>query len=108
MKTTLQVLIDARKLIEKPENWCQGWVARAADGSMRTSDSDDAVSFCMVGAITRAGGGDDFATTDKYRRLMLGESVSFGDFNDTHTHAEVLAAFDRTIEAERSKATGAA
>lgn len=97
-KPTLQVLIDARKLIERPENWWDGKrgspagprdcasTAMRGDGDPRHGEYEAHRRFCIANDLDR-----DFP----YSSTMA--------FNDTHTHAEVLAAFDRTIEAERAK-----
>lgn len=88
------VLVAARKLIEKPEHWCQGRYhigeASCAEGAVLsvTSEYDDTQTN-----IARAGA---FAALD---RAVGGYIV---DFNDApgRTHSEVLAVFDKAIEAQ--------
>lgn len=106
---TLDVLVKARALIEKPENWTTGAYVRNAGGSeLDTLLHEDAARYCASGAITRAlyEGGDfdieyEDSVCDIVARAMEGDSIPA--FNDSHTHAEVLAAFDKAIEAERAK-----
>jgi len=86
MKTPRQILIDARKLIEKPENHTR-YVF------------NDHGRFCSLGAIRHVCHPQDNpllhgATVEVLQKEMKGSVVAF---NDTHTHPEVLAAFDRAI-----------
>jgi len=91
--TTKEVLIAARALIEKPENWCShGWghdnqrcgvrAVAIINGRALYPDCDEAPE--IVGSIA-----------ENHLHDSVGEY--FGNFNDTHTHAEVLAAFDKAI-----------
>lgn len=101
MKTTAEILIEARKLIEKPENWTQGVDARDSRGIAVDYDHGGAVCWCAAGAISRIGKMSD-AVGDAERTMRL--AIGFGfisSFNDSRTHAEVLAAFDRAIEAAK-------
>jgi len=91
-----QVLIKARELISKPENWTQRATARSADGRRVSALSTEAVCYCAMGAMV------------KVAPLYLGSRLDFllsaavqesaAHYNDTHTHAEVLAMFDKAIE----------
>lgn len=91
--TTLEILIAARKLIERPENWSsRGW------GSGRRR--------CALHAIKSAAGRNKWAAQMAAERAIettIGINC-LGAFNDSHTHAEVLAAFDRATEAEKTNA----
>lgn len=99
---TLQILIEARKLIEKPENWTRRNYAQNEFGQGVTTISPAACKFCAVGALKRV-------TADSWEHShlawdMLDKAVgqSITNFNDTHTHAEVLDAFSRAIESARA------
>lgn len=94
------VLIAARKMIENKKNWHQGGYARDADGEQCHWTNEHAVAFCMMGAVRRSlparqkdCDGPREAIEAQIRPLRVGE------FNDSHTHAEVLAVFDRAIAA---------
>jgi hypothetical protein len=102
---TLDVLRAAREYISDPARWTQGIIGRS-DGSR-----------CAVGALKDAAGhgpksvgwhsppsGCGAAVTGAYAALerVAGEPPPL--FNDSHTHAEVLAAFDRAIAVEEAKA----
>jgi hypothetical protein len=102
MKTTKDILVEARDLIEK--GWCQGDGARGATGKVVRPLDPDAVCFCAVGAIDRVCEGDDLLREEAWHRLRLG---IFGDirgpivkWNDApeRTKPEVLAAFQKAID----------
>jgi hypothetical protein len=83
-----EVLIAARKLIEKPENWTQR--------KFRHGDA-----YCMSGALL-AIDGHSIMSSAVYAALKQAVPSSFhclAEWNDApeRTHAEVLAAFDRAI-----------
>lgn len=105
MKTNKDVLTYARNLIADPVRWTQGTYARNAEGEPVGVFADAAVCWCAVGAIDRAAEVliPDFDVNPRlplqsvlYKRY--GE-IGITNFNDRHTHAEVLAAFDAAIEA---------
>lgn len=86
-------LIAARKLIENESDWCQGGF------------TNDAGARCALQAIYDAKGVHwcDGVRAPEYKALKEAMGGQFpGDFNDAHTHAEVLAAFDRAIAASAS------
>lgn len=108
--TTLQVLEGARKLIEKPENWCQGVGAQDSRGSEVSIRFDNVCRMCLDSAIyqsVRAHQSDEqYAAYQNASRSVSAFIPNGGRvtiFNDTHTHPEVLALLDRAIEAERGK-----
>lgn len=96
--TTLEILRAARKRIELPEHWCQNRMAH--DSQLRGCDALDeqAVAWCAYGALQPD---PDDAGLDALAIAMGTKLVS--RFNDSHTHAEVLAAFDRAIVSEEAK-----
>ncbi len=112
-KTTLDYLVAARAAITAPENWCT-----------QVLSADEA--FCARGALHLAISGDPWKEEDdhpavlalqqalpaKYRsrheqmffdsgRSDLIPVHRLGMYNNTHTHAEVLALFDRAIARQR-------
>lgn len=107
MPATAEMLRAARALIDTPEKWTQRQFAKDAAGHTIDFVNPDAVCFCACGALRRLHG-----INGRVERVLAdamsspsGEvaAVRIVNFNDTHTHAEVLAAFDRAIEeAERA------
>jgi hypothetical protein len=89
----LQTLKSARALIADEANWCQG---RVFDGH----------KCCAVGALRKVTEGVRFPCSRNKLRwlaqiqleaLLTHGYTALSYFNDTHTHAEVLALFDRAI-----------
>lgn len=90
-----EILTAARAIIEKPENWTQGYFARNKSYSPVHTDSAHACKFCAVGAL-------HCIECDNWRDAFdyasrINPNIPLADFNDTHTHAEVLAMFDEAI-----------
>lgn len=100
MTQVTQILQAARDLIAKPENWTQDDFARAADGSGVAPHSDEAVCWCSLGAINKVSPPVEDNQTKKLAKILLRNAMgtSIAAFNDTHTHEEVIAAWDETIK----------
>lgn len=111
-----EVLTEARKLIEDPNNWTQGQFARGQDGYWLPPKSADAVCFCAVGAVERVVTGHCFLGLSAIVALGLqtgaenalkGHSMfaryAVVKFNDRNNHDAVLALFDRAIADAKSK-----
>jgi hypothetical protein len=97
---TKEILIRARKLIEKPERWAKRTYGLyggpcCAEGALmrvvRPEEYRDALRALLAAACPNAE-----ALSYPY---LHGLSAAVTKWNDSHTHAEVLAAFDRAIEA---------
>lgn len=104
--TVVQILKDARALIADEENWTQCFRALDGEGKIIDERSRYACKFCSVGAIARVSAGsgaDEMAVRDLLRKSLTG-GHTITSFNDTHTHAEVLALFDRAIARAESEA----
>lgn len=130
-KSVLEVLVAARDLISRPENWCIDHLAKAREGWIEDPLSPAAVQFCARGALFRAGGQEDFDyrspvgvavawalaialpdswKADGYRDQgelirKLGPQSAIAKYNNDHTHKDILALFDRAIASERAKLT---
>lgn len=95
------ILIAARKLIEKPENWSRKPIcgAHCAQTAIRNTVScfDDCRPALQLFA--------EAAAIHDYTSIT--QIWAWNDALD-RTHSEVLAAFDRAIELAIAKATGAA
>jgi hypothetical protein len=99
--TPIETLKAARQLITDPAKWTQGDFARDAKGYGVFSEDRDAVCFCALGAIYSFNSNGPVPCLDAYTALrefcFRKFSCEVSDFNDTHTHAEVLALFDAAI-----------
>lgn len=108
--TPTELLIEARKLIENPKQWCQLQFAYTANGCATHAMDIRACKWCMEGAIqkvtmqrrTSAKVRDECwrklaVAVEPYGPFRTTNPVS--EFNDKHDHRAVLAAYDRAIAA---------
>jgi len=97
MKTLVDVLVEARSLIECPRWWTRDDLARDCNGVRVNPSGPRAYCWCALGAIVRAAGpglSQRRAAALLFRRVIDGDIVTF---NDASNHAEVLAKFDEAI-----------
>jgi hypothetical protein len=96
--TPLETLKAARQLITDPAKWTQGVSARNKAKKGVCPLAEDAVCFCSLGAIRNVVGNDDESFDVAWDALHDNSPIGLvAAFNDTHTHAEVLALFDAAI-----------
>lgn len=99
----LDQLISIRALLTPKGAWCQGSAAKNNSGATVASISDEAVCFCLFGALTRVrhNGGDysNDVTTIVRDELMRQGYISFSQFNDrtATTQRDVLVFLDGLI-----------
>lgn len=110
MTTTIEILKAARDLIAKPENWTQGSYAKRSDDLETIPSDPDAVCFCSVGAIFKAGDASfKFSETLPFEireAFGVAKENDLVKFNDSHTHSEVLDLFSKSIsKAEQGEAS---
>ena len=116
-QTVLSVLTQVRELLTPEGCWTQDAFGRDATGEKCPARSESCACWCLVGAI-QAVCPSPSTRGAVYERLatVLGVAVDYSDSSsgDTHndgqiiewqdaparTHAEVLAALDKAIEAE--------
>lgn len=105
--STVDVLKKARALIEKPKNWTQHEYARNKLGENVLSLSPAATCWCALGAIIKfSDGAHVISHAERALERVIAGRLSVSSFNDSHSHAEVLAAFDRAIELAASTEPG--
>ena len=100
------ILKRVRNRIAKPENWCQYSFANDSEGKTVELHSSAAVCWCLDGALRRECG-DGWHLRDACERLLwkalrkIAPKYRFGylSYNDSHSHAEVLALLDAAIGA---------
>lgn len=93
--TLHETLKAMRELIKDEKNWCQGTGAKDARELPVDATSPDAVRWCIMGACIKVSGEYHLEMAKFFDSCRAG-------FNDTHTHAEVIARLDDAIEATRS------
>lgn len=90
-----------RALLARDGGWTQGACARDADGKEVDEMSVRAVSFDLLGALTRAGVGQPAQTSNDAMARLLDRisSKTLGDWNDApgRTQAEAVALLDAAI-----------
>lgn len=99
---TKEILIEARKLIERPENWTQHVFARDENGKAVSMFKDSAKCFCMSGAVGRACNNDTAAwdrALDLLKLKVRRSSIAIYNDDPKRKHSDVIKAFDRAIEA---------
>ena len=125
MKTTVQILEEAKALIDTPEKWVQGAYASYQPGRVESGDFNQAhmpmeagaTCFCIKGALARTDGvnmepyyvvSEDHPTLKKALRFVeaalspqwYGEIAKFNDA-ETTKHADVMDVLDKAIELAR-------
>lgn len=112
--STVEILQKARDLISDPKRWTQDAYARDDFGNETVSFGSSAVPessicFCSIGAIASVAKSTitEAETGEAFKLIEAGISAELAVYNDTHTHAEVLAAFDRAIEKAKASAGAA-
>lgn len=101
--TILEVLIKAKSLIDTPEKWCQHTYIKTYHGKLR---------YCSAGALRMVcfGTVDDILSDEesfpfyKVRGILHDVLPHHGlvNYNDMHTHAEVMQIWDKAIEYARN------
>lgn len=111
--TPAETLRRARALIERPEAWTKAADARLEDGRATLATSPNAVCWCSVGAIEAAVSPGGYRprlyheATEFFRSAAGGPPrITFWNDAPERTHADVLAAFDRAIEAAEEEEVG--
>lgn len=111
-KTIKEVLIAARKRIEKPENWTKQTSARDHTGTPVDPASPTAVCWCALGALgaeTRMADGDWWTKDDELRcravdtlrmaAVNQGNEDGFvSKSNDEGSHEGILKLYDQAIK----------
>lgn len=115
----MSVLIEARKLISDPERWLQGRYAETAGHLPCFPKDEKAVSFCSVGAVVHVLPEQTIPEREVRQLSAAVHALDPGwlatyrqehphtrferciaQYNDTHTHEEVLAVWDLAIAEE--------
>ena len=116
MSQVLEDLKATREIIAEPDHWTRHVYARDANSCqvMRGEfEKNEAVCFCVIGALWKAVGDPDRTCWNEDDYLVrrnrwlngifeldatLDRRIPLADFNDTKTHAEVIEIIDKTIE----------
>src|SRR3954471_8401457 len=105
-KTILDVLIEARLILEDANRWTRGSVARTANGTPVSVLHPDAVSWCLTGAIEYCTSDlikvwDATARLEEMAHALIGGGEARFDLpylNDVLGYEVTLRILDLTIE----------
>ena len=112
MQKVSDFLIEAKKVIEDPTHWTTGWFAKDSSGVNCSSLDVRAVCFCSLGAIERHDkrellhselSGDDAVSALAIKALENVMDFDVEDFNDEHTHEEVMQKWDEAINLAKAQ-----
>lgn len=87
--------MKAYELLAEPTAWTQGSYARNKAGKEVDSHSPEACAWCMAGAIEKCYPNDTELVLIYSRILDEISPLNVAKFNDSRTHAEVLAILKR-------------
>ena len=94
--TTLETLVKARMRITPRDAWIMRWFARDSTNKDCKSTAPEACKWCSAGAINSLASSDEIRDEcHAHLKKFMGGNIA--EFNDRHTHAEVLTAFDEAI-----------
>jgi hypothetical protein len=99
-----EILKAAKAKIATPDAWTQGELARDSAGEWCGYYDPDAKCFCSLGALLISARSPALTEAIKYLEKVI-PAYTVLEFNDTHTHAEVMAKWDEAIAlAEKDEA----
>lgn len=97
--TPLELHAKALALIIDPTHWTQGAMARRSDGTTTDINAVDACKFCSMGALVRGwvkllphSNAPYFVVHDALKNAV---GIMPSEYNDHHTHAQVMAMWRR-------------
>lgn len=88
---TVEALKAAKAKIDTPEKWTTGAFARDASGEITSCFNTEAACYCSAGVLLAGGAPQEArAALDDVCGCIIA-------YNDSHTHAEVMAVWDAAI-----------
>lgn len=104
-----EILKQAKALIADEKSWTQGEAARNSQGEYTYSLNPDAVCWCSAGAVNKVTKDNWLVieTIAKHLHTTLEQDFNYYEgipnYNDEHTHAEVMAFWDKAIAAAEAR-----
>lgn len=99
MKSSVQVLTEARELLSDEKRWTKGEAARNVWGDVVSPHDEAAVCFCSLGALDKVTGRNslDYLFAQRMLHKCIPEGVVNFNDNPLTEHSEIIAAFDQAI-----------
>lgn len=107
MRTTVaDVVREVRNLLADPDRWTQGDFAQNAMGDAVPAWANEAVCWCLVGAIEKVCDESEDVTEYEIETALRDFSGwdPISSFNDNNPHAQVVTMLDRFLENEEADA----
>ncbi len=101
---TLEILTQGLELIRDPKHWTQEHLARDSDGApLHFASLAAACSWCSLGALIKVCPEIDASYYLARRHLeQAAAPLSIDNFNDSHTHQQVVQLWEKAIEHARN------
>lgn len=87
--------MKVRELLATSDRWIQGDFAKDINGKSVNSLSDDAVCWCLAGAINFCVNGNNEEYWKLYDIISMETAQNVVAFNETHTYEEVIAMLNK-------------
>jgi hypothetical protein len=91
-----EILIKAKEVIVDPKNWIQRSYALDKDNNTLYGSDKNSICFCSIGAIQKVLGRNKLNKAENFLREAAGGNMV--DYNDNHSHSEVMEVWDKAIE----------
>ena len=98
---TTQYLQTVRQKISNPQHWTKGAFARDSNGMAVMELNEEAVCWCIMGAVFACDNTNDQFVDGVYIVSQLIFTMGYptvSSFNDSSTHEQVLSMLDAAIE----------
>ena len=95
-----EILISALTLIDTPEKWIKGALAKDAKGRSVPTTGNEGVCFCSVGAISHTFWKHDVAVSDKpysFLREAMSGSITTRNDHEYVTHSQIMREWKEAI-----------
>jgi hypothetical protein len=98
-----EILTEAKKLVRNRERWTKGAAARNKKGSVVATKSEEAVSWCINGALYKVNGSSKGAGyIIQAARELYPHSYRFSSINGVNdgvnSHTQLMTIVNRAIE----------
>lgn len=99
------LFLKAFSLIQDEKHWTQFRIARNSSGEECLAENPNSVCWCSVGALCKVAFLYNFSSSEVditlsiFRKYLIDEK-QLSEYNDTHTHKEVIALWEKVGKGE--------